>query len=200
MPLASSASAAADSAREDDEALGRAVRRARQAQGLSLKCVAARASLSVGGLSQIERGISSPSVRSLRAICDVIGVPVHALFGNDEGQPETDRIVRAGRRRRVDFGSKGMVKEFLNARDDGALQVMEIALSPGGGSGEEPYTHDGEECGVVLQGALMLEVDGRRYSLSAGDAFTFESTLSHRFANEGEVETRVIWITTPPVW
>lgn len=188
--------------RDDDRVLGLAVRTARQARGLSLKQVAEGASISVGMLSQIERGISSPSVRALRSVCAVLNLPVHELFGGPPaaGDPESRRIVRRARRRTVSFGSKGFVKEFLNAHDGGTLQIMEVVLAPDGGSGERPYNHEGEEGGVVLEGRLELHVDGDVYQLEEGDAFCFESILPHKFRNLAEGTTRVLWITTPPVW
>ncbi|WP_026379874.1 helix-turn-helix domain-containing protein [Afifella pfennigii] len=191
-----------EAAHEDDRSLGFAVREARRARGLSLKQVADAASISVGLLSQIERGISSPSVRALRSICAALDMPVLALFGEMEANAEKEarRIVRSGQRRRVDFGAKGMVKEFLSPNEEGVLQVMEIALQPGGGSGEDAYSHEGEECGVVLEGRLELYVDGSLYRLGEGDAFTFESRLPHKFRNLAEGTTRVLWVTTPPVW
>lgn len=191
-----------DETTDDDRTLGLAVRRARQARGLSLQRVAEAANVSVGLLSQIERGISSPSIRALRAVCSALDIPVHALFGDAEAalEQESRRIVRVNQRRRADFGDRGMVKEFLTARNEGALQVMEIALEVDGGSGEDPYNHEGEECGVVLEGRLELYVDGAVYRLAEGDSFYFESTLPHKFRNIANGRTRILWITTPPVW
>jgi|TARA_R100000049_G_C1941864_1_gene86163 transcriptional regulator with XRE-family HTH domain len=185
----------------DDVSLGEAVRRARKSRGLSLQVVADGVGISTGLLSQIERGISSPSIRNLRAICDVIGIPFLSLFASDDATSrEAGMIVRAGHRRTVDFGDRGMVKSFVSAHDEGALQVMELVLSPGGGSGDDPYTHEGEECGLVLAGRLELWVDDIRHLLAEGDAFHFESRRPHRFRNAGADETRVLWVTTPPVW
>ncbi|GHG85751.1 cupin domain-containing protein [Pseudodonghicola xiamenensis] len=185
----------------DDVSLGESVRQARKSRGLSLQTVAEGAGISTGLLSQIERGISSPSIRNLRAICDVIEIPFLSLFAEaDSASREAGMIVREGRRRTVDFGDKGMVKSFLTAHDNGALQVMEIVLAPGGTSGEEAYAHDGEECGVVLRGKLELWVEDDRFVLDEGDAFHFESRRPHRFRNLGNDESRVMWVTTPPVW
>ena len=186
----------------DDVSLGDAVRRSRKERGLSLQTVADGVGISTGLLSQIERGISSPSVRNLRAICEVIGIPFLSLFAEDDERisREARMIVRSDRRKTVDFGDRKMVKSFLTAHDDGALQVMEIVLEAGGSSGEESYAHEGEECGLVLSGRLELQVDDHRYQLSQGDAFHFESMRPHRFRNLAESTTRVVWITTPPVW
>ena len=160
----------------DDTSLGEAVRQARKGRGLSLQVVAEGVGISTG-------------------------IPFLSLFADaDSADREAGIIVREGRRRTVDFGDKGMVKSFLTAHDDGALQVMEIVLDPGGSSGEESYTHEGEECGVVLQGKLELWVEDDRFVLGEGDAFHFESRRPHRFRNLGNDQTRVHWVTTPPVW
>ncbi|WP_029003061.1 cupin domain-containing protein [Azorhizobium doebereinerae] len=205
-PSASGAAAAvpapAGETTEDDRALGLAIRAARLSRGRSLQRVAEAAGISVGLLSQIERGISSPSVRALRAICGALDVEVQALFGGeDAASAEAPRhILRVHQRRRLNLGGKGLVKDFLTAGNSGALQIMEIVLAPGGSSGLEPYHHVGEEGGVVLAGALELVIDGAVHRLGPGDAFCFESTLPHRFSNVADGETRVLWITTPPVW
>ncbi len=191
----------ADTIADADLALGNAIRAARIERRLSLSAVAKNTGISVGLLSQIERGISSPSVRVLRGICKELDFPLEYLIeASDRSQDETGRIIRAGDRRTVNFGSKKMVKEFLTTSDTGELQLMEIWLEPGGGSGEQPYTHEGEECGVVLEGRMELFVDGVRYLLSEGDSFQFDSTLPHKFQNFADTETRVLLVTTPAVW
>lgn len=190
-----------DTIADADLALGNAIRAARIERRLSLSAVAKNTGISVGLLSQIERGISSPSVRVLRGICKELDFPLEYLIeASDRCQDETGRIIRAGDRRTVNFGSKKMVKEFLTTSDTTELQLMEIWLEPGGGSGEQPYTHEGEECGVVLEGRMELFVDGVRYLLSEGDSFQFDSTLPHKFQNFADTETRVLWVTTPAVW
>jgi transcriptional regulator with XRE-family HTH domain len=64
-----------------DLAVGRRLRALRHARGLSLKAVAARTGLSIGFLSQVERGLSSPSLRVLTQIADVLEVGLSNLFG-----------------------------------------------------------------------------------------------------------------------
>ncbi len=65
-------------------ALGRELRRLRLNKGLSIQAFAAMADVSAGLLSQIERGISSPSLRTLTKLRHALDVPLGALF--DEGK------------------------------------------------------------------------------------------------------------------
>ena len=71
-------------------------------------------------------------------------------------------------------------------------------LEPGAESGPDFYTHDGEEAGVVMEGALELWVGEHHYRLNEGDSFGFASTTPHRYRNPGTVRTTIIWALTPP--
>src|SRR3954447_12958084 len=85
-----------------DLELGQRIRSIRKAKQLSLRTVSADAGVSEGFLSQVERGKASPSVASLRRICQALGEPMGSLFtdnGGDNGQDEA--LVRLAERRRV---------------------------------------------------------------------------------------------------
>lgn len=102
--------------REEDapqDGIGPRLRARRKVRGLSLQLVAARAEVSIGQLSQIERGLSMPSVRSLRAICAALEMPVGWLFDGDGAGPEDPVVVPRHRRRVLDLGEKGMIKEMM---------------------------------------------------------------------------------------
>jgi quercetin dioxygenase-like cupin family protein len=75
-----------------------------------------------------------------------------------------------------------------------------VVMKAGGGSGDEPYSHQGEEAGLVLDGAMELWVGERRFQLVAGDSFQFKSTTPHRFRNAANRETRVLWVVSPPFY
>src|SRR5882762_1570005 len=85
-----------------DEGLGRKLRLRRTIKRFSLQYVAERADISVGLLSQIERGITSPSLRSLRQICAALDMPVGWLFDVPTSKQE-DAVVRANARRTLDL-------------------------------------------------------------------------------------------------
>ncbi len=62
--------------------LGAQLRQRRRIKNMTLSMLARQSSLSVGLLSQIERGLSSPSLKSLTQICATLGIPVSWLFDN----------------------------------------------------------------------------------------------------------------------
>ena len=175
--------------------LGQHLRGLRKMHDLSLEQLAERCGLSVGALSQIERGITSPTMRSLRRLSEVFNVPMSQLFHEGEYPPveELGRIVRAQGRRVLSLNTTGVQKELLTPAVSGALEIYLVTIAPGGSSGPELYTHKGEEGGYVMAGELLLEVEDRTFHLKTGDSFRFKSQTPHRFANTTKKETVVVW-------
>ncbi|MFC7705524.1 helix-turn-helix domain-containing protein [Plastorhodobacter daqingensis] len=182
--------------------IGPRLRSRRKVRNLSLREVAERAEVSIGLLSQIERGLSMPSVRSLGAICRALEMPVGWLFdGPTEAGPREPLVVRRHQRRVLDLGSKGMVKELMTPDECPDIQMMRLVVRPGGTTGDVPYNHPvGAKCGTVLSGILMLEVDGVEHRLEAGDSFAFEAVRMIRFWCGGSEDAVVIWVVTPAVY
>lgn len=181
-----------------DRWVGQQIRDLRRSRRMSLKDLAERSGLSIGLLSQLERGTSSPSLRSLQALSKALKVPARWFFNDGIVAPahERDVIVRGGQGRMLHLTTKGIVKELITPDLSGALQVLLVRIMPGGSTGES-YWHDGEEAGHVIQGQLELFVDEERFLLNTGDSFRFLSTRPHGVRNPGDTETRIIWVTTP---
>jgi transcriptional regulator with XRE-family HTH domain len=64
--------------------LGAAIRDTREKEGLSRERVANAANLSVRFLFDIEAGLKSPSMRSMKRIADALGSPVNAIVRRAE--------------------------------------------------------------------------------------------------------------------
>ncbi len=176
--------------------LGARIRALRLASGLTLRRVAADASVTESFLSQVERGVASPSIATVQRIARALGQSIAELFAADE---RAGSVVRARDRRRVVYQGLGAIDEFLTRATDGKLQVILSTIEPGGGTGDEAYTHDSdEEVVVVLEGALDLWVGPEHFRLEAGDAVTHSSRLPHRNTNPGPGVARVLFCITPP--
>lgn len=193
--------------------LGQRLRALRAKRRVTLRDLAHRADLSVGMLSQIERGLSSPSIRSLQRLAKAFDIPVSWFFEDPSLNHGADTVAGAAHaqtggelwvlrrpaRRVLALDRNGVTKELLAPPGDGgAIDMILVAIEPGGSSGPHAYHHDGEDAGLVLEGAVRLEVDGRATTLGAGDSFRFASRLPHRFDNPGSVRAVVVWAVTPP--
>ena len=188
--------------RNDDLIMGAQIRALRKAKGLSLQQLSEACGLSIGLISQIERGLSSPSVKALRSVVEALGVTVAWLFHHGAAPlPEDDGLVlRSDRRRRLSFSDGAVTKELLSPELNSRLELLIVEIAPGGESGKLAYTHNGDEGGLVIEGEFELWVDNRLYHLKEGDAFGFASSRPHRFRNPGNRRTRVIWAITPPTY
>lgn len=182
--------------------LGDEIRHMRKAKGLTLSGLARKTGLSIGYLSQVERDISGLSIKALKQVSDAMGVQVARLFQEMEPVPAEEQgiVVRANRRRRLSFSGLGLSDDLLSPSLSGQLEMLLCTLAPGASSGDEPYTHKGEEAGFILSGSLELWVGKRHFMLKQGDAFTFKSSQPHRYGNPGAVDTVVVWVITPPTF
>jgi len=187
----------------DDEArrsnVGVEIRRLRKARGLTLTELSESSSLSVGYLSQVERDISSPSIKALHDIAGALGVSIGWFFDAPDGPPPGERryIVRADRRRHLHFRG-GITDSLLTPSLSGQIELLLSRFEAGATSGEEPYTHNGEEAGVVIEGSLELWIGDEHFLLGEGDSFNFPSSIPHRYRNNDTREAKVIWVITPP--
>ena len=176
--------------------LGARIRALRLARGETLRRLAADAGVTESFLSQVERGVASPSIASVQRIARALGQSIAELFAADE---RAGIVVRARDRRRVVYQGLGAIDEFLTRATDGRLQVILSTIEPGGGTGDEAYTHESdEEVVVVLEGSLDLWVGPEHFRLEAGDAVTHSSRLPHRNTNPGPGVARVLFCMTPP--
>ncbi|WP_375166748.1 cupin domain-containing protein [Bradyrhizobium brasilense] len=180
-----------------DLAVGRRIRDLRRSKEMSLEVVAARTDLSIGFISQIERGLSSPSLRVLATLADVLGVGIAALFGATPRDDGAGGIVtREVQRAELKLWRTGISKQLLSpAGSESRLNLFLVHLEPGGNTGDEFYTHDGEEAGLVLQGEMTLTVDTETWTLKQGDSFRFASRRPHRFSNPArDAKAVVLWV------
>ncbi|MBL8710019.1 MAG: helix-turn-helix transcriptional regulator, partial [Rhodospirillaceae bacterium] len=158
---------------------------------------ATRVGLTKGHLSAIERDLASPSVASLLAICAALGLSVGSLFEGAE-----TAVVRRHKRRRIEFGGKGLNDYLLSPSTRSRIQVVWSEMGPGGSGGDELYAIPAEEEFVlVIAGRLQMVVAGQETVLAEGDAMTFDPRKPHTFRNPSKsVRTVALFAFTPPLY
>lgn len=193
----------------------------------TLAGLASASGVSKSMLSRIERNESSPTVATLDKIAGALGVDLAAVF-SDPGADDTagptpgappvvarDRSLDAGASRNAN-GSRvvsvvrghqrkrllmpwGAAYEMLCPDMQHRIEFIQIVYPVGGGS-DDLYAHEGEECGVVVEGRFRGIVGDQKLVLEAGDSIYYSSSIPHRWENAGDVEAKAIWAVTPPTF
>jgi len=189
---------AADKAKTN-QPLGYRLRERRLDLGLTLKQVADGAGLSVGFISQLERGITAPSLSSLVSICKVLNTDV----GTYLQQPGAGQsLSRHGERPLYSMAGfslnvppQPISYERVSTNFPGR-KIHSVIMNVPPGYRSETISHDGEEMIFVLSGELTSFVDGRHAILQVGDAEHFPSTLPHSVWNHTSTLTQVLFVGT----
>lgn len=177
--------------------LGEKIKQLRLSRGMTIKDVTEKASITRSLLSQIENNKANPSINSLMAIAQAIGVPIGSFF--DEDDQHISPVVKA-KERKVLKTESGVTYHLLtpevgNHRIEFLYNVFEE-----GGSTEKMYKHIGEECGIVLQGKLKVDYGEKEYILEKGDSIILDSSKPHKLTNIHKGRTVAVWVDTPPSW
>ena len=173
--------------------IGATLRAARKLRGLTLDQVAHAAGLTKGFVSRLERDDVSPSVASLVAVCDVLGLRVGELF-----DPPSTAVIRSGEGRLINFGGEGAVERVVTPGTQGVLEVIHSVIEPGGNGGEELYALAcTAECAYVVAGTVEVVLEMGAETLGPGDAMTFPGTTPHTWRNSGSTPCEVLWILSP---
>jgi transcriptional regulator with XRE-family HTH domain len=176
--------------------IGAQLRHARETSRLSLADVAARSGITKSFLSRVERDEASPSVASLVAICDAVGLPMAELFAT----PRTT-LVRKSSRPSLEGLPKAadVVDTLITPSLERHVTVLETMVAPGGSGGEERYSLPSEcEVCFVLDGRIEIDVQGEVFELEAGDALTFGAAVPHTWRNaSSDAGARLLWILAP---
>ncbi len=196
MPAIAAASAPQIS---EHHMLAQDIRALRKARGLTLGEAALKLGRSIGWLSQVERGISIPSIEDMRLFAGLFGVPL-GLFFTHEVPDEAERgiVVRAGRRRSLGTAESGLVEELLSPDLGGSFELLRSVFAPGAAL-QTVSQRQTEEAGYVVSGSFDLEVDGVWHRLGEGDSFRFKAK-PFRWRNPGTEPAVVIWAVSPPVY
>src|SRR5690349_5481037 len=186
--------------------LGPRLREVRSAGGLSVRELARRVGCSASLISQIERGVSVPSVGVLYALATELGSSLdYLLFGSGAAPapapaaaamavaaaaaPPAAVVQRGGDRKIIDLAS-GVRWERLTPQSEAMTDFLEVIYSPGGHSTDErrPLRHDGREYALILSGTLTANIGFESYDLEPGDSIAFDAAVPHEYLNKtGEV-------------
>jgi transcriptional regulator with XRE-family HTH domain len=177
-----------------DTTLGQRLRARRKEIGKTLQQVATEASLTVGFISQIERGISTPSLASLYNVAKALETSVDYFVSRSPARAHSV-VSHSGQREIYKVGGTARFYEFLERGfPEAKLNACLTHVPPGYLT--EMMSHDGEELVYLVTGTMRYEIDGVTYLLGPGDTMHFDSHLPHRGENIGTETAVELWVGT----
>lgn len=173
------------------------MRQRRRELNISLREVAEQVGVTASFLSQVERDLVSPSLKSLKAIAGALGVPVfYFLLDESSG----GHVVRHDQRKKLSLPNPTLDYELLTPDVKHQMLMFLGRYEPGGSSEAISNKPEVEECIFVLQGKLEIELADGSYRLEAGDSIYFEGLDLRRITAAGEEELVYLSVSSPPAF
>lgn len=188
---------------ESLEGIGERLREERTKAGMSQRELARRLGLSASMISQMESGLSKPSVGTLYAIVTELDLSLDRVIRGEDYQDTSgentpsdpvESLVRPPDRQAIDLDS-GVRWEELTATSEDGVDFLHAIYEVGGAStpDESLMRHHGREYGYIMSGTLGIKIGFQEYELNVGDSIAFDSTKPHRLFNKGDVPVHAIW-------
>jgi transcriptional regulator with XRE-family HTH domain len=208
--------------------LGTRIRAQRIKHNMKISDLAELTGLTSSTISQVERALISPSIATLKKICDAMDITIGSLFEDakdtssvmeeqktpSENLAETEMASHLKlytsvhlmglspmvhkENRKFLSPSPGVRFYLLNPNLSGPVELIYNEYDPGTSTGPALYSHPGSECGLILSGELVVQIKDTTYVLKEGDSITFNSSEPHSKRNDSDTMCTCIWANTPP--
>lgn len=193
----------------DIESIGARLRNLRTEHGFSIRALAERADISSSVISEVERGKTEPSISTLKRLAAALGTSITYFFTTPS--QANGHVIRASARKEVSFKyhsdsdedqrssiqARGVHFEVASPDSSEVLEAIYGRYEPGASTGDELYTHEGEEWGMVLSGRFKVTLADEVYFLDPGDSIWFHSNIPHKIENVASGVSEYIWVDTP---
>lgn len=174
--------------------LGNQIRMLRDQRSLSQQALAKASGISRNTLSLIERGLTSPTVSTLKGLAQALGVEINAFF---QPYQESKVIFTKANQRPYFLLDHGTLADLAVGIFDPLITPLVFQLEPGARSGPA-LTHDGQDFVFCLSGEILYQVNGQGYVLDPGDSLFFDGRLPHRFRNTAMQDSSILIILSTP--
>jgi transcriptional regulator with XRE-family HTH domain len=164
-------------------AIGREVRALRKAQGVTVAELAGATGISLGMLSKIENGATSPSLTTLQALGRALGVPVTDFFRRFE-EERNAVFVKAGEgvdveRRGTRAGHQYALLGHIGAQASGVVVEPYLITLTEDSDVFPTFQHGGMEFLYMLEGQITYRHGDRLYPMQPGDSLFFDADAPH---------------------
>ena len=179
--------------------IGLQIKALRTGNNMTLKQLSEQTELSIGFLSQLERGMSSVAIDSLEKIALALDVPLTSFF-NESAPKDHEPVVHNFELQATPVSEQ--IFQYILSKDEmdfGFLPRIFTLMPFANFESDdlEMYSHTGEEFIYVLEGIVTLLLGNRQYTLYPGDSVQIHSTEPHNWVNSTNKVAKMLTVNTP---
>ncbi len=166
-----------------ESAIGRTVRAFRHRQGMTVAALSQVTGLSIGMLSKIENGVTSPSLTTLQILSHAFSTPITAFFRGFEERREVQHV-KAGKhieieRRGTRAGHQYNLLGHIGSNASGVVVEPYLITLTEASDTFPAFQHDGIELLYMLEGEVQYRHGDQLFHLKAGDSLFFDADAPH---------------------
>jgi transcriptional regulator with XRE-family HTH domain len=177
--------------------IGKKIKQLRQQKNMALKELASKSNLTPSFLSQLENGMTSPSLDSLSRIAAVLDTGIAYFFHNEESK----EFVFIKRRQKTGISAEDPIKNYeilaSNVLDIQMLPML-MHLKKHEQLGADSCPQGAELLGVCLAGSVTIMVNNKTFTLEALDSIYLVQPGFQGMRNPGGDDARVVWVALRP--
>jgi len=166
------------------------MRKLRHRRSTTLQQLSAASGVSVGYLSQVERGNATPTLGTLSQIAQALDVETGYFVRTPHA---VDSLTRDGMRPKFAVAGSSIEYEQIGAQRAGHELTSYIINVPPGYASEVVH-HVGEEIIYILEGEISQMVGEREYLMGVGDSLHYLGTTPHCWSNKTDKPARILWV------
>jgi DNA-binding protein len=177
--------------------IGELIKQKRTENKMTLKDISEATDLSIGFLSQLERGLTSIAQDTLKKVAKALNVEMSYFMDQPKSK---EKVVLRSYEKEILRIEGGSIIEYLmtNMVTQAEMLPKLVEILPQKEVEESlTYSHEGEEFVYVLEGILTLKVENEVYDLYPGDCAHYLSTRAHNWSNQTNKVVKFITINTP---
>ena len=166
-----------------EAAIGREVRSFRRQQNMTVADLAQITGLSIGMLSKIENGNTSPSLTTLQVLSHAFSVPVTSFFKSYEEKREAQHVKADDHleieRRGTRAGHQYHLLGHIGSNASGVVVEPYLITLTTESDVFPAFQHEGLELLYMLEGEVNYRHGDQVYPLKPGDSLFFDADAPH---------------------
>lgn len=181
--------------------IGRRIKQIRGEKNLTLQELASRSGVSKSMLSQIERGMTNPTLAILWSLTQSLGITIADLVveNNNTSHSNIENIY-------VDMVKSHHIPEIRSADGKCCLRILgpidkiahtewyDMTLEAGGILDSEGHSKGTVEHLTVLEGSLTVTAGAQKQIVETGDTIRYQADLVHIIENKGKSNARALMV------